>query len=143
MKKQNQLNIDYFSRCIEVLEQAYKPIQQSDIKNIDYDIYRSACIKEFEIILEQCGSLLKKRLREFFTSKKQLDRLSFKDIFRYSAKHGLISLQSSENWLIFRDKRNNTAHHYGEHFAEEILELIPDFIIEAKKIEKLLKNNEK
>ena len=131
-----KLNIDYFSRCIVVLEQAYKSIKESGIKKIDYDIYRSACIKEFEIILEQYGNLLKKRVREFFTSKEQLDRLSFKDIFRCSAKHGLISLQSSENWLIFRDKRNNTAHHYGEHFAEEILEIIPEFILEAKKLKK-------
>ena len=104
-----------------------------------YDIYRSACIKEFEIILEQAGSLLKKRLREFFSSKKSADQLTFKDVFRHSAKHGLISLESSESWLIFRDKRNNTAHQYGERFAEEILEIIPEFIIEARKIEKLLK----
>jgi len=132
-----KLHTDYFSRCIQVLEGAYQALQKSD--NIAYDIYRSACIKEFEILLEQTGILLKKRLRDFFSSKKRVDELSFKDIFRWSAKHGLISLESSEKWLLFRDKRNNTAHHYGEHFAEEILDLIPDFIRESKKMEKLIK----
>ena len=140
MKKQD-LNIDYFSRCVEVLDSAHKSIRRSDVGKIDYDIYRSACIKEFEIILEQCGNLLKKRLGEFVAVKKELDKLNFKDIFRYSAKHGLISSQSCENWLFFRDKRNNTAYHYGEYFAEEILEIIPEFITEARKIEGLLKNN--
>ena len=134
------LNSDYLIRCIQVLESAYKLLQKSD--NVNYDIYRSACIKEFEIILEQIGSLLKKRLREFFSSKKEVDSLNFKDIFRWSAKHGLISLESSEKWLMFRDKRNNTAHHYGENFAEEILKVIPEFITEARKIEGLLKNKD-
>ena len=101
MIKKQDLNIDYFSRCIKILDSAYQSIKQSGIKKIDYDIYRSACIKEFEIILEQCGHLLKKRLGEFVAVKKQLDKLNFKDIFRYSAKHGLISSQRVKNGLFF------------------------------------------
>ena len=32
----------------------------------------------------------------------------------------------------YRDSRNDTAHKYGEHFAEAILELLPAFIADAK-----------
>ena len=38
--------------------------------------YRAACVKEFELILEQSGKLLRKRLAAFFASNRQADRLA-------------------------------------------------------------------
>ena len=70
------------------------------------------------MILEQSGSLLKKRLRPYFASNRQADRLTFKNLFRHAAKHGLISVESCERWLEYRDHRNDTAHQYGAGFAE-------------------------
>lgn len=32
----------------------------------------------------------------------------------------------------YRDNRNDTAHKYGEDFAETTLELLPDFIADAR-----------
>ncbi|MSU51588.1 MAG: hypothetical protein EXS37_21285 [Opitutus sp.] len=32
-----------------------------------------------------------------------------------------------ERWLIYRDSRNDTAHNYGEQFADSTLTLITDF----------------
>ena len=32
-----------------------------------------------------------------------------------------------ERWLVYRDSRNDTAHHYGEQFAEQTLQLIASF----------------
>lgn len=68
-----------------------------------------------------------------FTSK-QADQLTFKDIFRHAAKHGLLELEEVERWLIYRDNRNDTAHDYGEGFAEETLRLLPQFIIDAERL---------
>ena len=110
-------------------------------KDIDYDIYRASCVQEFEIVLEQCGKLLKKRLRDFFYSNKAVDELVFKDIFRYSAKHGLMSLDTCERWLKYRDNWNDTAHDNGEGFAEQTLKLLPEFIIDAKEIINILNRN--
>ena len=81
---------------------------------------------------EQSGKLLKKRLAAFFASNRQADRLAFKDLFRYAAKHGLIDPDACERWLQYRDNRNDTAHDYGEGFAETTLKLLPDFIVDAK-----------
>lgn len=39
-----------------------------------------------------------------------------------------------EQFLIYRDNRNNTAHDYGVNFAEKTLVLLPDFIANAKKL---------
>ncbi len=44
-------------------------------------MYRSACIKEFEIILEQAGKLMRKVLKPYFHSAKAVDKLIFKDNF--------------------------------------------------------------
>ena len=89
----------------------------------------------FEIVLEQSGKLLRKQLSAYFASKRQADRLTFKNLFRHfrhAAKHGLIDPDTCERWLEYRDNRSDTAHDYGEGFAETTLKLLPDFIADAK-----------
>ena len=128
------INTDFLDRCIRTLETAFTQLAQYEPSDITYDIYRAACVKEFEIVLEQSGNLLKRRLRPYFASNRQADRLTFKDIFRYAAKHGLISIECCERWLEYRDSRNDTAHDYGEGFAEATLKLLPGFIADAKEL---------
>lgn len=135
----SELNTDYFKRCISTLERAFKALQGLSADHDHYDIYRAACVKEFEIILEQTGKLLKKCLKPYFASPKQVDQLNFKDIFRYAAKHGLIELEEAERWLIYRDNRNDTAHDYGAGFADETLALLPQFIVDASRINDVIK----
>ena len=125
------VNTDFLTRCIKTLETAFEQLQRHEPGDVSYDIFRAACVKEFEIILEQCGNLLKKRLRPFFASNRQADRLTFKDCFRHAAKHGLISVETCERWFEYRDNRNDTAHDYGEGFAETTLKLLPGFIVDA------------
>ncbi len=126
------IDTNYFQRCIQTLEAALKYPDQNDLDDITYDIYRAACIKEFEIILEQSGKLLKKRLRAWFATNREADRLTFRDIFRHAAKHDLIDVQACERWLQYRDNRNNTAHNYGEGFTGSTLKLLPGFLADAK-----------
>jgi len=129
-----QQNIDttYISRCNLALAKAYEQLQNYTIDDIEYDIYRSAIIKEFEIILEQSGKLLKKRLKPYLHTNKAVDRLVFKDIFRQAGLHGLLDINEVERWLEYRDNRNNTSHDYGAELANEILVIIEQFIIDSK-----------
>lgn len=53
-----KIDTTYYERCIETLEKAHSLLLKADPDNIDYDMYRSASVKEFEIILEQSGKLL-------------------------------------------------------------------------------------
>lgn len=129
-----EINTDYFARCIAALDRAYGGLQGLPVDDDMYDIYRAACVKEFELVLEQAGKLLKKRLKPYFASSKQVDALIFKDIFRHAARHGLLELEESERWLIYRDNRNDTDHDYGEGFAEGTLRLLPGFIVDAKRM---------
>ena len=121
----------FLRRCLHTLEHALAELKDSDPDDIAYDIYRAACVKEFELVLEQSGKLLRKRLAAYFASNRQADRLAFKDLFRHAAKHGLIGSNACERWLEYRDNRNETAHDYGEAFADATLTLLPDFIADA------------
>ena len=119
------INTDFLVRCINTLESAFEQLQQRELGDTFYEIFRAASVKEFEIVLEQFGSLLKKRLRPYFASNRQADRLTFKDAFRHAAKHDLLSVEACERWFAYRDNRNDTAHDYGEKFAETTLKLLP------------------
>ena len=128
------INTEFLVRCIATLESAFEQLRQREPGDTFYEIFRAASVKEFEIVLEQSGSLLKKRLRSYFASNRQADRLTFKDAFRHAAKHDLVSVEASERWFTYRDNRNDTAHNYGEGFAESTLELLPDFISDAREL---------
>jgi nucleotidyltransferase substrate binding protein (TIGR01987 family) len=134
-------NIDttYLERCIATLTKAYLLLQQANPENIDYDMYRSACIKEYEIIIEQCGKLLRKVLKSYIHSSREVDQLNFKDVFRQAVLRSLISVDDCERWLQYRDYRNNTAHDYGVNFAEETLLLLPSFIADASALAVVIK----
>jgi uncharacterized protein YutE (UPF0331/DUF86 family) len=129
----------YLERCIATLDKAFGLLQKTNADEIDYDLYRSACIKEFEIIIEQCGKLLRKTLHPYFHSNKAVDQLHFKQIFRECVLRSIISPELCERFLEYRDNRNTTAHDYGVKFAEETLALLPQFIKDAKEISACIK----
>lgn len=89
-------------------------------------------------MLEQCGKLLKKRLRVYFSDNRQADRLPFKDVFRYAAKHDLITVEACEHWFEYRDNRNDVAHDHGKGFAETTLALLPRFIADATALSQVI-----
>ena len=119
-------------RCIASLERAIEGIEHYGADDTLHDVYRAASIKEFELVLEQSGKLLRKRLAAYFASNRQADRLYFKDLFRHAARHDLIDCDAVERWLGYRDNRNDAAQNYGEDFAEATLKLLPAFIEDAK-----------
>ena len=132
------LNTEFVHRCIDTLRLAQSNLGLHEAKSVEYDIYRAACVKQFELISEQCGKLLKKSLLAFFSSSKQLDALTYKDIFRHAAKHGFMTLAEVERWLAYRDHRNQTAHEYGENYADNVLHLIPQFLADAANLLKAI-----
>lgn len=134
------ISYEYLDKCIATLNRAYSFLLKADPNEIEFELYRSACIKEFEIILEQSGKLLRKRLRSYLHSIKAADKLIFKDVFRHAALRGLLTDEEVERWLNYRDNRNNTAHDYGVNFAEETIVLLPQFIEDATNLASLLKS---
>ena len=132
------IDTTFLRRCIATLELALEHLEGATVEDIIYDLHRAACVKEFELVLEQSGKLLRKRLAPYFASNRQADRLAFKDLFRHAAKHGLIDADAAERWLRYRDNRNQTAHDYGSGFAEATLKLLPGFITDANALADLI-----
>ena len=133
-----KINTEFLTRCIQTLDTAHAQLQRQEAGSTMYDIMRAACVKEFELVLEQSGALLGKRLRPYFASNRQADHLTFKDRFRHAAKHGLLSVDSCERWLAYRDARSDTAHRYGAGFADLTLKLLPAFIADATVLAKVI-----
>ena len=125
-------------RCSQALDQALTLLRGSAPGSVLYELYRSACVKEFEIIIELAGKLLKKALRPYYASHRQAETLVYKDIFRAAAQHGLLSAPEAERWLTYRDRRNSTAHEYGAGFAEAAVNFLPQFVTDAAALAQLL-----
>ena len=132
------LNFDHLGRTIDTLERSLGYLDRTERDAADYDVFRHAVIKGFELTLETAGKLLRKALQEYGGSPKSVNELMFKDVFRHAAKHGLMTEEEVERWLGYRDSRNNTAHDYGEEFATHVLEMIRHFITDARQLHRTL-----
>lgn len=119
-------------RNLAVLRRALAGLDAATKGSVDFELYRTATIKNFEIALELSGKLLRKRLLDFVENPQSIKNLIYKDVLRKAAEHGLLANQ--EKWFLYRDLRNNTAHDYGEAFATEALPVIRDFIADAEKL---------
>jgi len=82
---------------------------------------------------------LRKVLIPYFHSSKEVDKLYFKDVFRQAVLRSIITAETCERWLQYRDNRNNTAHDYGQNFAEETLVLLSQFILDATDLARIIK----
>lgn len=134
------LRTEHLARCIQTLEASLVQLKQAPTGSIDYEIYRNAAVKGFELTLETAGKLFRKAIKLYLGNPRAVDEMTYKDVLRHAARHGLLDAAAVERWFVYRDNRNNTAHDYGEGFAEETLVLMSDFIADARHIEETLRD---
>ena len=72
------LQTKHFKRCIQTLDASFALLKQAEAGSVEYEVYRNATIKGFELVLETGGKLLGKYLKQFFISPAEVDRLYFK-----------------------------------------------------------------
>ena len=137
-----EINTTFLEKCILALETVLQLLQKTKKDSLEYEIYRASTIKEFEIILEQSGKLLKKCLKPYFHSSKEVDNLAFKAIFKQAGNHGLLKIEEVKRWLEYRDNRNTTSHDYGVALAEKTLPLLPQFILDARTLSQVIKKQQ-
>ncbi len=90
------LNVDHLLRTAAKLEQAVLAVQRTpDSDEVLYDLYRNAAIKSFELSLETAGKLLRKALKAFGSSPRNVDNLVFNDVLRHAGKHGLLDQEGA------------------------------------------------
>ncbi|TAJ80613.1 MAG: nucleotidyltransferase [Gallionellaceae bacterium] len=126
------LNVEHLLRTVSTLEAALEALQQRGNNEVMHDLYRNAAIKSFELSLETAGKLLRKAIKAFGGSPREVDKLIFNDVLRHAGKHGMLELAEVERWIQYRTNRNSTAHDYGEGFANETLRLLPGYVTDAR-----------
>ncbi len=133
------INTDHLRRCIQTLESSLRLLQLAEADSIDYEVFRNAAVKGFELTLEASGKLLRKVLKAYGGNPKAVDALSYKEVLRHAAKHSLMTVEDVDRWFVYRDNRNDTAHDYGIAFAQQTLVLLPAFVTDAYKLEETLR----
>lgn len=127
------LNVEHLLRTADTLEQALLAIESHPNRDdVRFDLYRNAAIKSFELSLETAGKLLRKALKAYGGAPREVDKWVFNDVLRHAGKHGLMSAAAVQRWLAYRANRNNTAHDYGEGFANATLKLLPAYLQDVR-----------
>jgi nucleotidyltransferase substrate binding protein (TIGR01987 family) len=132
------LRTEHLARCIGTLEHSVARLRSSAPDTIDYEIYRNAVVKGFELTIETAGSLLRKALKAYLSSPRKVDELTYKDVFRQGARHGLVEPRAVQRWFDYRESRNLTAHDYGQALADETVDGLPEFIADARALQERL-----
>jgi nucleotidyltransferase substrate binding protein (TIGR01987 family) len=133
------LRTEHLARCLQTLEKSLEQLKRAPEDSIDYEIYRNAVVKGFELTLETAGKLLRKAVKTYTGNPRTVDELNYKEVLRHAVRHGLLDAAAVERWFAYRDNRNSTAHDYGKGFAEETLALMPDFLRDARCVENTLR----
>ncbi len=127
------LNVDHLRRTADTLEQAVLALSEvTDPGSVRYDLFRNAAIKSFELSLETTGKLLRKALKLYGGSPREVDSLAFNDVLRHAGKHSLLDVAGVERWLAYRANRNTTAHDYGAGFANDTLKILPAYLDDVR-----------
>ena len=129
----------HLARSIETLESSLASLRGAQPESIEFEVFRNAVVKGFELTLETAGKLLRRALKQYGATPRDVDALSYKDMLRTASKHGLLGEEEVKRWFAYRDNRNSTAHDYGIGFAEETLRLLPDFVSDARRLETVLR----
>ncbi len=129
----------FFKEYLDRLEVYWQLLDRDREDETARRLGREICIERFEVALEQSGKLLRKTLRPWFASNRAADRLTFRDVFRHAAKHGLIDIEAAERWLSYRDSLNGTGEPDGADPAVvAVVERLPAFVADARALAALI-----
>lgn len=101
---------------------------------------RDACIQRFEYTFELSWKMLKRQLEIEIANHQEVDSFSKKTLFRAGGVRGIIS--NVENWFVYIERRNLTAHTYNRINAELVYSAIGDFIHDAEMLLKALRGRD-
>ena len=107
--KKSELNLNILKNSFETLKECYTDyLSQKDTKIKEY--IKDSCIKRFEYTYETSKKIMNKYLKKEFDKTEQ--DLSINNIFRQM--YGLNLIENFENWVDYREKRNDTSHEYSQ-----------------------------
>lgn len=121
----------YLDSLEKALTSFKKAVDRSLAEPEDKEI-RDSVIQRFEYTYELCWKMIKRRLEADAPNPQAIDQLSFRDLMREAAQHGLII--KVEPWFEYRSQRNITSHIYDEEKAESVYATALKFVAEAARV---------
>ena len=119
---------------ISALENAVSQLQQGlelSENMPDNELMRDGVIQRFEYTYELTWKMLKRYLEDTEASRESVDSMSFQEIIRTSSERGLV-MHGWDVWASYRKARGTTSHVYDAAKAQEVFEVIPQFLDEAR-----------
>ncbi len=137
-----------FSPLANAINQLEKSLDYatSPLANNDPGLFeqlRNSVIQCFEFTYELSHKMLKRFMEETAASTEDINTRSFQDLIRTGNEKGLLR----SDWLVwrtYRQARNNSSHTYDADKAEQVYQIAPDFLLEAKHLyQQLIARNNK
>ena len=128
-----RLNLESFKKAVGSLQRAIDVAtseeKMSRLDKDQKDTMRAGVIQNFEFTYELSWKFMKRWL-EHNVGSVYVDGLPRRELFRVAAEHQLI--EHVDQWIIYHDARNETAHTYEEKKAREIFENARQFLKDAQ-----------
>lgn len=116
-----------FGEAVDAVDSAKAARWKKGLRNT----LRAGVIQNFEFTYELCWKFMKRWL-ETNVGRAQVEGITRRELFRLAAEHLLIA--DVEDWMVYHDARNETAHVYDEKKAQESLALAKRFLPAARKL---------
>jgi len=94
-------------------------------------LIRDAVIQRFEFTYELSHKMLRRYLEMTAPNPQAIEQISFQDLIRTGNEQGLLR-SDWERWREWRQARGITSHTYNEQMAQQVVAVIPDFLVEAR-----------
>ena len=118
-----------FSSLKKALASLERAVVRSAAEPQDQEL-RDAVIQRFEYSYDLCWKMMKRRIELDAPNPAEIDRLSYRDLFRDAAEKGLV--EDVQAWMVFRDQRNITSHTYDEAKAAAVYKTAIEFLPKAQ-----------
>ena len=128
------LDLSSLQKAVMSLERALNVAAPDRLKEMTADqqeVIRAGVIQNFEFTYELCWKFMKRWL-ETNLSPMIADGVTRRELFRLAAENRLID--DVEQWMIYHDARNQTAHIYDLEIAQEVYETARGFVRDARKL---------
>lgn len=127
-----KLTSETFENALMQLEEAVELAEKHRLLNENnyFTQFRTASIQAFEYCYDMGQKLMRKHIEQAGVSDREFRHLKFRDYMRVAGEYGL--LQDPEEWVNFREWRNDTSHTYDGEIAQALFEILPSVIISMR-----------
>ncbi len=95
------------------------------------EILRDSAIQRFEYTYELAWKMMKRWLADNVGAA-YVDGISRKELFRMAAEQKLID--DPLKWFKYHEARNRTSHIYNESLAQDVFDVVEDFLNDVRKL---------